>query len=136
MAEVVLFHHVQGLTPGVQAFADTLRRLDARRVQMQLPFVEAFALAQRGQLEDVRIVRDEHQPGLDRLAVDRDAERLPVFDQDRPCADPRERLAPPPMGFAAMHQPRIDAERHVVQKEALVRAADVDAPLRSGVERA
>lgn len=26
MAEVVLFHHVQGLTPGVEAFADTLRR--------------------------------------------------------------------------------------------------------------
>jgi len=26
MAEVVLFHHVQGLTPGVVAFADTLRQ--------------------------------------------------------------------------------------------------------------
>jgi dienelactone hydrolase len=26
MAEVVLFHHVQGLTPGVVAFADELRR--------------------------------------------------------------------------------------------------------------
>jgi dienelactone hydrolase len=26
MAEVVLFHHAQGLTPGVVAFADTLRR--------------------------------------------------------------------------------------------------------------
>ncbi len=26
MAEVVLFHHVQGLTPGVVAFADALRR--------------------------------------------------------------------------------------------------------------
>jgi dienelactone hydrolase len=26
MAEVVLFHHVQGLTPGVVSFADTLRR--------------------------------------------------------------------------------------------------------------
>jgi dienelactone hydrolase len=26
MAEVVLFHHAQGLTPGVAAFADTLRR--------------------------------------------------------------------------------------------------------------
>ena len=26
MAEVVLFHHVQGLTPGVAAFADELRR--------------------------------------------------------------------------------------------------------------
>ena len=25
MAEVVLFHHVQGLTPGVVAFADELR---------------------------------------------------------------------------------------------------------------
>jgi dienelactone hydrolase len=25
MAEIVLFHHVQGLTPGVRAFADTLR---------------------------------------------------------------------------------------------------------------
>jgi dienelactone hydrolase len=26
MAEIVLFHHVQGLTPGVTAFADTLRQ--------------------------------------------------------------------------------------------------------------
>jgi dienelactone hydrolase len=26
MAEVVVFHHVQGLTPGVNAFADELRR--------------------------------------------------------------------------------------------------------------
>ena len=26
MAEVVLFHHAQGLTPGVQAFADEIRR--------------------------------------------------------------------------------------------------------------
>jgi dienelactone hydrolase len=26
MAEVVLFHHAQGLTPGVNAFADELRR--------------------------------------------------------------------------------------------------------------
>ncbi|MCW2616353.1 MAG: hypothetical protein JWN08_3347 [Frankiales bacterium] len=26
MAEVLLFHHVQGLTPGVQAFAEALRR--------------------------------------------------------------------------------------------------------------
>ena len=26
MAEVVLFHHAQGLTPGIVAFADELRR--------------------------------------------------------------------------------------------------------------
>jgi dienelactone hydrolase len=26
MAEVLLFHHAQGLTPGVVAFADALRR--------------------------------------------------------------------------------------------------------------
>ena len=26
MAEVLLFHHAQGLTPGVVSFADTLRR--------------------------------------------------------------------------------------------------------------
>ena len=25
MAEVVLYHHIQGLTPGVRAFADELR---------------------------------------------------------------------------------------------------------------
>src|SRR3954470_178732 len=25
MADVLLFHHVQGLTPGIQAFADSLR---------------------------------------------------------------------------------------------------------------
>lgn len=30
MAEVVLFHHAQGLTPGVVAFADELRRAGHR----------------------------------------------------------------------------------------------------------
>jgi len=29
------------------------------------------------------------------------------------------------MGFAAVHQSRIDAERHVVQKETLVRVPDI-----------
>ena len=27
MAEIILFHHVQGLTPGVAAFAETLRQV-------------------------------------------------------------------------------------------------------------
>ena len=31
MAEVVLFHHAQGLTPGVIAFADVRRVLDFLR---------------------------------------------------------------------------------------------------------
>ena len=102
---------------------------------MQLPFVKALALSQRGQLEDVRIVCDEHQSSFDHVAVDRDAEWLPVGEQDPPRADPRERLAATSMGFAAVHQSRIDAERHVVQKETFVRAADVDASLRSVRER-
>jgi len=38
--------------------------------------------------------------------------------------------------FAAVHQPRVDAERHVVQEETLVCASDVDASLAAGVEGA
>jgi len=34
-----------------------------------------------------------------------------------------------------VHEPRVDTERHVVQKEALVCAADVDTPFTAGVER-
>ena len=69
---------------------------------MQHSFVEPRAFAERGQLELVRVVRDEHQSSLDRLAVDRDAERLPVFEQNRPRTDPRERLTPPAVSFAPL----------------------------------
>ena len=61
---------------------------------------------------------------------------MPVGEQDRPRADAGERLAPTAMRFASVHQSRIDTERHVVQEDALIRAADVDAPLRSVGERA
>ena len=39
------------------------------------------------------------------------------------------------MRLTAVHQPRVDAERDVVQEEPLARAADVDAPLGAAVER-
>jgi hypothetical protein len=58
-----------------------------------------------------------------------------VFEQDRPRADPHERQASPTMSFATVHQSRIEAERHVVEKEALVRSADIDAPLGTVGER-
>ena len=118
-----------------ESLADALRRFGTGGVQMQLSFVEARAFAERGQLELVGIVRDEHQSRLDCLAVDRDAERLAVFEQDRPRTDPRERLAPPAMSFATVHESRIEAERDVVEKEALIRAADIDAPVGLGGER-
>src|SRR5439155_13159179 len=108
---------------------------DPRGVQVQFPFVEALALAERGQVECVRIVRDEQEARLDGVTVDRDAERLPVREQDRPCPNPRKCFAASPLRFTAMHEPRVDAERHVVQEEAPVHATDVDAPFTAGVER-
>lgn len=66
MAEVLLFHHVQGLTPGVVAFADELRRaghkvhtpdlLDGRTFAS---IDEGFAYAQKLGFPDEIIARGE-----------------------------------------------------------------------------
>ena len=45
MAEVVLFHHVQGLTDGVQAFADQLRA-GGHRSRPHTPELSSTARAQ------------------------------------------------------------------------------------------
>ena len=48
---------------------------------------------------------------------------------DRRAPQPRERVAPAPVVLAPVHELRVDAERDVVQEEAVVRAADVDPAL-------
>ena len=47
----------------------------------------------------------------------------------RERAQAGERLAPAAVVLAPVHEPRVEAERDVVQEEAVVRPADVDPPL-------
>jgi hypothetical protein len=93
------------------------------------PFVETFAPSDRRQVRVVGVVRDEDEAGLGRLAVDRDPERVTMRHDDCPGTKPRECLATPPMAFAAVHEPRVETERHVVQEQATVRPPDVDPAL-------
>jgi hypothetical protein len=90
------------------------------------PAVAPISLANRKELERVRVVRDEHDARADRLAVDRDAERLPVLHEDRERAQARERVAAAPMALPPVHEPRVNPEGDVVQKEPSVRTADVN----------
>ena len=102
---------------------------------MELALVEPLALSHRRQVEHVRVVRDQHEPALDGAFVDRDPQRLTVREQNRPCADARERLATSPVLFASMHELRVETERDVVEEQTVTGATDVDAPL-AAVERA
>ena len=106
-----------------------------RRVEVQRTLVEAVALADREHVERVGVVRHEHDPRADRLAVDGDADRLAVGRDDRERAQTRERVAPPPVVLAPVDELRVDAERDVVQEQPVVRAADVDAALDAVDER-
>ena len=106
-----------------------------RDVEVQLALVEALALAEREQVEAVVVVGDEHEPRAYRLAVDR--EPLPaaaVLQGQRDRAQPRERVAAAAMVLAPVHEPRVEAERDVVQEEPVADAPDVDAPLDAVVE--
>jgi hypothetical protein len=49
-----------------EAFAAALRRLCIWAVEVELPLVEPLPLAERRELEDVRIVGGEHEPALDK----------------------------------------------------------------------
>jgi hypothetical protein len=64
-----------------------------------------------------------------RFAVDRDPERLAVDEHRCPRAHARERLPASAMTLAPVHEPRVDAERDVVQEQAIVGASDIDALL-------
>ena len=77
MAEIILFHHVQGLTPGVAAFADELRRAghtvhtpdkaSSRRGQGK-QFPDRAAGASSGpQLQDLT---EKHQRDDDRCSLE------------------------------------------------------------------
>src|SRR4051794_23862979 len=96
---------------------------------MEAALVEPLSLADREEIERVRVVRDEQDARLDRLAVDRDAERLPVLRKDRERAQAGERVAAAPMPFPTAHELRVETERHVVQEQAAVRPGGIDSPL-------
>src|SRR5262249_42219800 len=48
-----------------ESLGHSLARIGARGVEMELAFVESLPLAQRGQLEDVGVVRDENEARVD-----------------------------------------------------------------------
>jgi hypothetical protein len=60
---------------------------------------------------------------------------LAMCDHDRPGSDARQCLAPPAVMLAPVDESCVETERDVVQKQPLVGASDVDAPLGS-IERA
>lgn len=64
MAEVVLFHHVQGLTPGVQAFADELRSAGHTVHTPDLFGGRVFDTLEEG----MAYAQGEHSPSLDEQA--------------------------------------------------------------------
>jgi dienelactone hydrolase len=64
MAEVVLFHHVQGLTPGLQSFADELRGAGHTVHTPDLFGGRAFETLEEG----MAYAQSEHSPSLDELA--------------------------------------------------------------------
>ena len=96
---------------------------------MEQTLVETLARADRRQVRVVRIVGDEHELRLRRLPVDGDAERVPMRDHDRPRAEARERLTPPPVAFAPVDETCVQPQRDVVQEQPAVGPADVDPPL-------
>ena len=107
----------------------------ARRVEVEPSVVEPLALADREQVERVGVVRDEDDARLDRLSVDRDADTVAMRDERAERPQPGKRVAPPAVVLATVDELRVDAERDVVQEEAVVRAADVDPELVAVDER-
>lgn len=73
MAEVVLFHHVQGLTPGLQAFADQLRNAGHTVHTPDLFGGRVFDTLEEG----MAYARGEHSPSLDEQADSAVAELPP-----------------------------------------------------------
>ena len=96
---------------------------------MELALVEALSLSDREQLELVGVVGDEHDSRVGGPAVDRHAERPRVPEREAKRPQARERVASPAVALAAVDEPRVEAERDVVQEEPVVHAADVDPPL-------
>src|SRR5581483_2165978 len=109
-----------------------------RHVDVQAPLVEARALAERERPELVRVVRYEHEACTERCAVQADPQRAAVRRHRGERAQAGECHPAPAVSLAPVHEPRVEAERDVVQEESVAGAADVDAPLapvRERVER-
>ena len=73
MADVLLFHHTQGLTPGITAFADRLRAAGHTVHTPDLFAGRTFASIEEG----MAFTRSEDAPDVDALADD-EAARLPA----------------------------------------------------------
>src|SRR5205085_9188236 len=100
-----------------------------RRVQVEEPLVEAFSLAEREEVEPVVVPRDEEDPRPDRTPVDERLHGTVAEESELERAQRRARLAAAAVPLAPVDEPRVHAERDVVQERAPVHAADVHAPL-------
>ena len=101
-----------------------------RDVEVEHPLIDSLALAERQQVQVVVVVRDEDEPGTHGLAVDREPlPAAPVLHGQRERAEPGEGFAPPAAVLAPVDEPRVEAQRDVVQKEPVSDAAHVDPSL-------
>jgi len=93
---------------------------------VEAALVESLSLADREELDPVRVVRDEHDARVESLVVECELERMPVLHNERVGACAREQLAAAPVMLAAVDESRVEAERDVVEERAPVHSAEVD----------
>src|SRR5438876_4581892 len=99
---------------------------------MEQTLVESLPLADREQLERVRVVRDERHGRLNGRTVEGQNEALPLAEEDRQRGNVGEGVAPAPVVLAPVDEPGVEAERDVVQEEPVAGPPDVDPPLAAG----
>src|SRR5919197_3801496 len=123
--------------PLAAAFVPVARQPTLGRVDVEPPLVQARTLADREEAEVVRVVGDEEDARLHRLAVELSPDSAPLAQAQPERPGARERLAPPAVPLAPVDERRIETERDVVQEAAVADPPDVDAPLvaSEGIER-
>src|ERR687887_2246164 len=123
--------------PLAAAFVPLARQPALGRVDVEPPLVQARPLADREEAEVVRVVGDEEDARLHRLAVELGPDSAPLAQAQPESPGSRERLAPPAVPLAPVDKRSVEAEREVVQEAAVADPPDVDAPLVApeGIER-
>jgi predicted alpha/beta hydrolase family esterase len=92
MADIILFHHAQGLTPGVQAFADQVH-VTEDDPWTDIDEAQALATAAGGQLlvypGDGHLVTDSSQPDYDpEIAAEMLAQTLSFLERVEAAVSP------------------------------------------------
>ena len=95
-----------------------------------MPLVDSLAFAEREQVEAVVVVRDEDEPRTHGLAVDREPlPAAPVLHGQRERTQAGECFAAAAAVLAPVDEPRVEAERDVVQEEPVADPRHVDPSL-------